>query len=165
MCSGHYMVREKFFKSNHMNRYSSQLISDIKNAWRPKSLNVGYEHAVTIEEELEIVDNYTSGTNIPACLSRKCGLTIEQFPPIEALSEEEIKLIIEEFKAMLFSWHISADLPENVPLERAYTLLINILNEEAWFFPTGMLHYDFCTGYAPDCELKEYCPCKENWKD
>jgi hypothetical protein len=26
-----------------------------------------------------------------------------------------------------------------------------------------MMSFDFCTGYAPDCVFKEYCPCREFW--
>ena len=27
------------------------------------------------------------------------------------------------------------------------------------------MHFDFCSGYAPDCELKEHCPCLEIWNE
>jgi len=28
---------------------------------------------------------------------------------------------------------------------------------------SGMMSFDFCSGYAPDCIFKEYCPCQEFW--
>ncbi len=30
---------------------------------------------------------------------------------------------------------------------------------------SGSMSFDFCSGYAPDCEFKEYCPCLEIWNE
>jgi hypothetical protein len=30
---------------------------------------------------------------------------------------------------------------------------------------SGDMTFDFCTGYAPDCIFKEYCPCLEIWNE
>jgi len=147
-----------------MKTYITQLLADIQSAHRPDSVDNHVEAPVTFEEEMEVVDNYTSGTNIPPSLSLQCGLSKEQFPPTDKLTDTEVHTIIDAFQEMLSTWHINADFPSGVPDDRAYPLLIGLLDEEAWYFPGGMLHFDFCTGYAPECELKEYCPCLEYWK-
>ena|SRR5687767_4534677 len=148
-----------------MIRYVTILLEEIKNACKTDSGNSDPEPTMTFEEQMEAVEDYAQGRNSPPSLSQRCGLTPEQFPPVESFTEKELKLIIDAFQDMLCTWNIMADFPSKLPRERAYPLLISILNEEAWYLPGGMLHLDFCTGYAPDCELQEYCPCKEYWKE
>ena len=148
-----------------MKTYLAQLLDDIKNAHNTGIASIKKDEELSFEEEMEIVEDYATGRNIPPSLSERCGLKIEQFPPAEKLSEDEMKAVIDAFQEMLFSWHIGADFPEGLPVDRAYPLLVNLLKEEAWFFPGGTLHYDFCDGYAPECPLEEYCPCKEIWKE
>jgi len=146
-----------------MRRYIHQLLEDIKNAHRPRDQK---KSEPTFEEEMEAVENWAQGRGqIPQSLSVQCGLSIEQFPPVERLSEEDIELIMDAFQEMVSTWNLAVDFPENLPLARAYPLLINILSREAWYLPGGTLHFDFCTGNAPDCELKEYCPCLEYLKE
>jgi len=148
-----------------MKTYTTFLLEDIKNAHRPDLGNADSELEMTFEEKMEAVEDYVTGRNIPPSLAQRCGLTPDQFPPLDSFNENELRMIIDAFQEMLFTWNIAADFPTNFPLDRAYPLLINMLNEEAWYMSGGMLHFDFCTGYAPDCELKEYCACKEYWKD
>jgi hypothetical protein len=114
---------------------------------------------------MEIVEDYATGQNIPPSLSHQCGLLPEQFPPEAMLTEREMQIIIDAFQEMLSTRHIAADFPSGLPASRVYPLLVGLLKEEAWYFPGGMLHFDFCTGYAPDCELKEYCPCLKYWNE
>ncbi len=146
-----------------MNKYISFLCADIKNACRQDSIPVPFNRETTFEEEMEAVEKWATGTDEPPSLSQKCGLSIEQFPPVETLTENEIEIIIHEFKEMMSTWNMEVDFPSDLPKTRAYPLLINLLNEAAWYLPGGTLHFDFCTGYAPDCELKEYCPCLKHW--
>ena len=148
-----------------MNPYVLYLLDDIKNAHRANSASNQESKPITFEEEMEAVENYATGTNIPPSLSHECGLSIDQFPPGSMLTEIEMQTIIDAFQEMLSTWNQSADFPPELPVSRAYPLLIGLLNEEAWFLPGGTLHHDFCTGNAPDCELKEYCPCLKYWNE
>lgn len=145
-----------------MKTYVKQLISDIAKA-HLAPVTQAHKESITFEEEMEAIEDYAEGRNIPPNLGVQCGLTVEQFPPEEQLEDEEIRGIIDAFVEMLQTRNMSVDMPEKVPLRKAYPIIINLLNEEAWYFPTGTFHFDFCTGYAPDCELGEYCPCLENW--
>ncbi|MEP6648006.1 MAG: hypothetical protein ABJC12_13030, partial [Saprospiraceae bacterium] len=142
-----------------MDSYISYLLSDIQNAHRSVVTGIKREKQISFEDEMEIVENWaTKACDEPPTLGLQTGLSVEQFPPIEKLKSEELLQIILAFHEMLASWHIQAEIPEEVPAPFAYTLLINLLNESAWYFPGGMYHFDFCTGFAPDCELKEFCP-------
>jgi len=149
-----------------MNPYILHLLDDIKSAHRPFVTGEQNNFELSFEDEMEIVERWaTRNCDEPPSLSQQCGLSIEQFPPPEKLDEDEMKVIMEAFHQMLSTWHLEADIPFDLPGHRAYPLLINILNKEAWYFPGGMMHFDFCTGNAPDCELKEYCPCLKYWNE
>ena len=141
-----------------MKNYIAQLISDITQAHLPAQ-NETEKISLTFEEEMELIENYATGTNIPPILSIACSLSPDQFPPEEKLEDEEIRQIINAFDQMLLSRNMCIDLPKEIPLRKAYPIIINVLNREAWYFPTGTMHLDFCTGYAPECELGEYCQC------
>jgi len=147
-----------------MKTYISQLISDILNA-QMAPLTTAEKEKISFEEEMEAIENYAEGRNIPPILGIQCGLTPDQFPPGDQLEEDEIRQIIDAFSQMLQTRNMSVDMPKRVPVRIAYPIIINLLNEEAWYFPTGTYHFDFCTGYAPDCELGEYCSCKEIWDE
>ena len=147
-----------------MKKYLTQLLEDIRNAHR-EPVHPPKRRIKSFENEFEEIDNYTSGRNIPPILSVQSGLSRDQFPPASKLTDEEIKSVIDAFGEFLLSYHICVDIPDGVPLDRSYELYISTLDQEAWFFSTGTLHMDFCTGYAPDCELKEYCPCRDVWED
>src|SRR5687768_15918214 len=108
-----------------MKKYVVQLINDIKAAHKQNTDIEEINRVLTFEEEMEVVENYATGKNIPPLLSIQCGLTVEQFPAAEELSEDEMRSIRKAFEEMLASRNIIADIPENVPITRAYPLLVN----------------------------------------
>ena len=146
-----------------MKRYLDNLLSDIRNAHRSTFHPNTTAKKISFLEEMEIVENWVAGTVDQSTLSYHCGLQASEFPPENQLQSSEMEGIIEAFHEMLASWHIAADIPPNLPVQRAYPLLIGLLDKDVIYFPGGTMHFDFCTGYAPDCELKEYCPCLKHW--
>ena len=146
-----------------MKRYLDNLVGDIKKAHRSTFHPITNTEEISFLEEMEIIEKWVAGTVDQSTLSYHCGLLASEFPPTNQLQLDEIEGIIEAFNEMLASWHIAADIPQNLPVQRAYTLLIGLLDKDVCYFPGGTLHFDFCTGYAPDCELKEYCPCLQHW--
>lgn len=146
-----------------MKSYTAFLLEDIKKAHRSAPVDADKAMPASFEMEMEAIENWVAGTDPPSSLGQHTGLTIEQFPSSDELTKEELLAIMDAFHEMLVSWNMQADFPSNLPPERAYPLLIGLLNEQAWFLPGGMLHHDFCTGYAPGCVLLEYCPCRKHW--
>lgn len=65
----------------------------------------------------------------------------------------------------MYSWNLSVDLPHHVPTSFAYQIIVGLLDRETLIVNDGAITFDFCTGYAPDCELKEYCPCLKIWNE
>ena len=45
------------------------------------------------------------------------------------------------------------------------SLIVDTLNKKNSIVNSGSMSFDFCTGYAPGCELKEYYPCLEIWNN
>jgi hypothetical protein len=143
-----------------MHPYIPHLLSDIQSAYH---FTTPIQIPLTFEEEMEEVEKWAEGRDIPNKLSIACGLSPELFPPPEQLTEEDMRIVIQAMEEMLESWHRKVYLPDNVPIPMAYNLIIGLLEEEAWYMPAGYLCHDFCSGYAPECQLKEYCPCLKHW--
>jgi hypothetical protein len=112
---------------------------------------------------LEEVDRWIEGEEPAHTFGYYCGLEPINFPPPEQLADAEMKQVITAFGQMMFSWNLSIDLPEALPLPIAYKMTVDTLDTKTSIVNSGMMGFDFCTGYAPDCVFKEYCPCREFW--
>ncbi len=92
-----------------------------------------------------------------------CGLDAINFPPPEQLNDNEIKIVLKAFQKMMFTWNLDIDLPKLLPLPIAYKMTVETLNTNTAIVTNGEMIFDFCSGYAPDCVFKEYCPCLKFW--
>jgi len=120
---------------------------------------------MTFEEEMEEIENWVAGEEPLHTFGYYCGLSAEQFPPPEQLSDDDMKLVCDAFNKMMFSYNHGIDLPETLPIAFAYKIIVDSLNMKTNIPKSGLMHFDFCTGYAPDCIFKEYCPCIKIWND
>jgi hypothetical protein len=91
-----------------------------------------------------------------------CGLDAGNFPPPEQLLKKDMKLVCIALKKMMLSWNLKCHLPKRLPPDRAYTLLITMLDEPIDPLLQGMIEFNFCSTDPSDCLLKEYCTCKDN---
>ena len=146
-----------------MHPYLPHLLSDITAAHRTEpSLPIV---AKTFEEQMEEVERWVAGVEEPHTLGYYCGLAKENFPPSEQLTEEDLLLVCEALKKMMYSYNIGIDLPDELPAPLRYGLIVGTLNEKTAIPDNGVMHFDFCTGNAPECVLKEYCPCLKIWNE
>ena len=146
-----------------MHPYVPHLLSDITAAHRAKpSLPV---FAKTFEEEMEDIERWVAGEEETHTLGYHCGLAEEDFPPAGQLTDEDLLLVYEALKKMFYSYNIGIELPNELPAPMKYGLTVGTLNEKTAIPDTGVMHFDFCTGYPPDCGLKEYCPCLKIWNE
>lgn len=144
--------------------YVPHLLEDIKAAHRPEESEPAES---SIEDYLEEVDRYIYGERHPGLCTfgDHCGLEPADFPPPEQLIDRDIEMICDAFEDLLFSWNARLSLPENIPLCLRYKLTVGVLSEEFIPMSIGYITFDYCSGYAPDCPLGEYCPCLEIWND
>lgn len=147
-----------------MHPYIPYLIADIEAAHR---VEIPYKSSEVsdIENHLEEVERWIAGDVPHHTLGYYCGIKTIDFPPSEQLSKQGIKLVCAAFKKLLFSWNVEIHLPDELPLDLRYRFMIKTLDEKFFPMSSGFIHFDFCTGYAPDCVLKEYCPCLEIWNN
>ena len=146
-----------------MHTYLPHLLSDIANAHRAE-MPEEEESEKSLEEYFEAIERWISGEE-EHCFGYYCGLSPEDFPPAEQFTEEEMMLVRRTFDEMMLTWNHRFHFPDNLPISFAYKLMVNSLNEKTGIVNSGYVNIDFCSGYAPDCELKEYCPCIEFWND
>ena len=145
-----------------MHPYIPYLIADIVAAHRPE-LPATPERAQSIEEDFEEVERWVSGEEPAHTFGYYCGLEVVNFPPAEQLTKQEMKLVCDAFRKMMFSWNIDISLPEKLPLPIAYQMMVDTLDSKTQIVNFGCIGFDYCTGYAPDCVFAEYCPCLEFW--
>ena len=145
-----------------MHPYIPHLLHDIAAAHRTEQPG---EIPITksFEEEMEDIERWVEGEEYEHTFGYYCGLQAENFPPPEQLTRKEIKLVNKAFMHMMFTWNHDADFPKTLPPETTYSMLVNTLNEKTFIPQDGFVGFDYCTGYAPDCIFKEYCPCLEFW--
>lgn len=146
-----------------MHPYLPHLLADISNAYRTEIPEDAPRPTMTFEEEMEEIEKWAEGEEAEHTFGYYCGLAAVNFPPPEQLTGDELKTVIEAFGHMMFSWNLDISLPEKLPLPIAYAMTIDTLNSKTSIPNSGFMGFDFCTGYAPDCIFKEYCPCLEIW--
>lgn len=144
-----------------MHPYIKHLLEDIKKAEKGENDSLGYSKPTTFEEEMEELERYVSGEDEKP-LSTFTGLNKENFPPSSQLKEEEMEIILKSYDQMLASWNTQIDWQKNMTVKARYDFLLRVvLNSKSTPLNFGMMHLDFCTGYAPDCVWGEYCHCKK----
>ncbi|WP_026450428.1 hypothetical protein [Aequorivita capsosiphonis] len=150
-----------------MHPYIPHLLSDIAAAHQKES-KAGYldheDDDLSLEELFADVERYIAGKEEPT-FAYYCGLESIDFPPPEQLDDDDLKKVCKAFEQMMQTWNLSIALPDNLPLPFAYHLTVDMLNTKTNIPKTGMITFDFCSGYAPDCDLKSYCPCLEFWNE
>lgn len=147
-----------------MHPYIPHLIADIKTAHR-KEIQEEENIPQSLEEHLEEIEAWVRGDEPEHTFGYHCGLKSEDFPPPEQLTEKEMKLIRNEFERMMYTWNVDIDLPEKLPVDFAYKMIVDTLDTKIMIVTSGSTGFDFCSGNAPDCIFKEFCPCLESWNN
>ena len=143
--------------------YIPHLLTDIAAAHRAEIPEE--KPPQTMEEHFEEIDRWVSGEEPEHTFGYYCGLSSENFPPAEQLTDEEMILLRRAFEEMMFTWNQGIDLPEKLPAAFAYKMVVDLLNMKTTIVNSGNMSFDFCTGYAPGCVFKEYCPCLRIWNE
>ncbi|QAA82745.1 hypothetical protein EI546_13895 [Aequorivita sp. H23M31] len=152
-----------------MHPYIPHLLSDIAAAHQDESSEDFYVDDISedqaFEKHIEEVERYIKGGEPPHTFGYYCGLQTINFPPPEQLESDDLQKVCDAFKQMMETWNLSIDFPDNLPLPMAYSLTVDTLNAKTDIPKLGMRVFDFCSGYAPDCELESYCPCLKFWNE
>lgn len=147
-----------------MHPYLPHLLSDIAAAHCTEASDEEQSEEQSFEQHIEEVERYLEGKEPDHTFGYYCGLESINFPPPEQLTAEELQQVCIAFQKMMASWNADISLPENFPLDWRYRFLTDTLQEGFSPVSSGFITFDYCTGYAPECKLKEYCPCLKFWE-
>jgi hypothetical protein len=140
-----------------MQKYINQLICDFKEAEKnvPPTpvLSEDYEE---FEEQMLAIEN---APDIPA--KKLFGVSYEELPPAEKLTKEQMQQLIEAITDTFEAFNCSVELPGNVPLELQYELVRDQFADPIHYMPGWSMHFDFCSGWCPDCKIIDYCDTKD----
>lgn len=150
-----------------MESYILQLIEDLQAAHRVQDEELAGDAANLFEEDEGIeahfaeVERYLSGEGHQK-IAEITGLFPEQFPPVGKLTQNQMLRVVEAFDALLFSWHIRTDLPEGLPIEIAYPLMVSALDKEVFVSDGGFVTIEFCAYNTDYCPFgTEFCACSK----
>lgn len=145
-----------------MHPYCKHLLNDIAQAHRINSMR-GVEPPTPFAEAMEEAEQWEQCSRRQKTFGECCGLQAGNFPPPGHLTTSEMRVINEAFLQMMATYNLDPCLPQNLPPQRAYSLLVNLLNEKMFLPPYGPARFDYCTGYPPDCIFEAYCKCLSVW--
>lgn len=115
----------------------------------------------SFEAHIAEVERYLSAGEPEHTFGHYCGLETAQFPPVEQLNPEQRQQVIAAFNQLLFSWNLDTDIPDELPAEVAYPLLVSMLDLKTEMVDYSRLTYEFCTYDLPSCPFGTHCRCKD----
>lgn len=141
--------------------YLNQLIEEIREAAKDAPHQKTLDDVKTPEEFEECMEFGHTGRNMDEktkTLAQLFGIPSSHLPPAEKLSNNQMKMLIEEIEKLWTAYHLIPEVPEKVPYELHYNALKNEWDEEIVYVPYGEYHMDFCNGNCEDCQFLGYCP-------
>jgi hypothetical protein len=142
-----------------MQHYLTHLIADMRQA--AKNLPVKPYYDIPPEAEgIEYVIEWENAVAKP--MQEWFGIAKENFPPAEKLTDDQIKLMVEEMLRLWDAYHFYPNLPENLPAKITYKVLVDFLDKPIAWVSEGEGFVELCD-YDPDtCPFpKEFCWCKD----
>lgn len=142
-----------------MQHYIQQLIEEMQEAAKSLPSKPYYEH--DWGPELDYVIEWENNPSKP--MGEWFGLSQEQFPPVEKLSDSQIEEINTAFAELWAAYNFYAQFPEKTPEPRRYQLYRKFINENVVWASQGASFIDFCTGNCEGCDVEEYCEIKDEF--
>lgn len=140
-----------------MEKYIAQLLEEMLSAHRVQNEDISEPD---LDAHFADIDRYTSG-DADQLIRKILDIDAGQFPPAEQLNDEQLGKVVDGFQALLLSWNLCAEFPENLPLVKRYQLLIATLDKEAVVMNYGMVHLEFCEYDPETCPFgTEFCSCE-----
>lgn len=142
-----------------MQNYIPQLIEDIKKA--AKNLPVKPYYDIPPEAEgIEYVIEWENAE--PKPMQEWFGIDKANFPPAGKLTKDELELLVQEIIKLWNAYNFDAVLPENLPADIAYTILVNYFDKPVAWVSEGIINIEFCDYEPENCPFtEEYCMCKD----
>ena len=145
--------------------YVNYLLEDIKQAeGNVDELNFERKTEADIMEHIMEMERLVLEEPLNT-IGEICGLTTEQFPPVEQLSKMQVKKIVKAFHQLIRTWNIDVVIPKKYPAEGRYKMMIPLLDRKTHILKNGITHIEFCEYEPEECPFGTYCDCKELFGD
>jgi len=127
-----------------MERYVEQLIEDLRVAHKPKGMPV--------------LPEFEGDTERTTTMVQLTGIELNVFPPVEKLSESQLKRLSEELRAVIESFNFIINLPKRLPAKIAYRKLLSRWTADIPYIRFGLsaLGWEFCDD-PETCSMREWC--------
>ena len=143
-----------------MKKYLNQLIEDMHKA--AENLPVKPYLEISEDEEcLRGVMEYESTK--PKPMQEWFGIDKANFPPAEKLSKDELKLMVAEILKLWNAYNFDAVLPENLPYDIAYKVLVDNFGKPVEWISEGTVGIEFCDYDEGNCPFPGYCNLCKNF--
>lgn len=153
-----------------MEKYINQLLDDLKAAQSNERPNIDYallypDHPANDFPGLEYIIEWEKGESYS--MEELFGIKAEAFPPVEKLTETQIKSLVEAMTELWLSFNIQPEEQSHAPFSLIYQIFVNFWKTETvQYTNTGTLHIEFCHYDVENCPWgSEYCECKEYEQD
>lgn len=142
-----------------MHNYLAHLIADLRQAAKNLPTKPYYE----IPPEAEDIEYVIEWENAePKPMHEWFGITKENFPPPEKLTDEQLELMVGEILKLWEAYNFEADLPENLPAKIAYKVLVDYFDKPVTWISQGTSHIEFCDYEPENCPFpEEFCKCTD----
>lgn len=147
-----------------MQKYVTQLLEDLENAklHEPPSYNVKIMHPD--EPALDYgLTGVAEFLHSPMYVMEDIfEIKTEWYPPIEKLTEEEVKSLVQKTIELWSAFNFYPSFPSDLPTHIQYTMLVNRMKEESQYVSDGFIGIEFCHYDVEECPFgPDYCQCKE----
>lgn len=142
-----------------MERYLAQLLSDISYATE----NVSWPFVGEVHEILDwIPDNEEDRTAPVRQLEEWTGISKDQLPPHELLSDDHVRALLDALKKMLDAYNCLFVLQIDVPERIQYATIRDNFDQEVKVKRWHMGFFELCRKGTEHgkCTLGEYCHCR-----
>lgn len=153
-----------------MKKYLTQLLTDLHLAHRTKEdWEEESAEAQTIEKHFEDIEAFFKEEEeepVGSTFGGVCGIDKEAFPPAAKLKSKQLKTLSEAIDELFWTWNISMDLPDSLPLEQVYFFQVEVFDMQLITFDHGMIEINFCEDDFNLCVFGEdHCDCKKWWEE
>ncbi len=145
-----------------MKKYIQFLLQDLENAKSiipPKpNYKLLYPDHPAFQFGLDYIVEWEMSPEIP--MENLFEINVDQFPKSELLTTEQLEQVIEAIIELWEAHRIDANMPESIPPEIMYNVIINQWSEPFAYVQEGFMSLDFCNYRHGQCPFgNEYCDC------
>jgi len=145
-----------------MDRYIKLLIEDLEEICN-QPITLPYIEIPPEMQDFPEVAEFELGPT--KSISEWIGTHTKKFPGKHLLNYKQMDKLSLAMLNAFQAINVDIDLPENLPSEVRYDLLLQTWDESVPYLSGPGFHLDFCTGDCNSCPISRYCKCNEKFDE